>query len=124
MEEGETIFGAVYGKPYSDKTAELIDTEIKNIMDQAYIEVKELLAQHRQAVDNLKDALLKYETLDGEEVKLIIAGGKLDKPTVGDLLEAEKKNLTAAPAWKKQPEDQRIDTPADPFPKPDPGMTK
>ena len=38
-----------------------------------------------------RKALLKYETLDANDVKLIIEGGQLDKPTVGDLLAAEQK---------------------------------
>ena len=36
-------------------------------------------------------ALIKYETLDVEDVKVIIEGGTLDKPTVTDLLAAEQK---------------------------------
>ncbi len=124
LEEGENLFGAVYGKTYSDKTAELIDAEIKNIMDQAYAEVKELLDKNRDKVENLKNALMKYETLDGEEVKLIIAGQKLDKPTVGELLEAEKKNPAPKTVTrkKKQP-DPLAENPSDPLPKPDPGFS-
>ena len=33
---------------------------------------------------------MKYETLDADDVKLILEGGKLDKPTVADLLAAEQ----------------------------------
>ncbi|OPZ97533.1 MAG: ATP-dependent zinc metalloprotease FtsH [Planctomycetes bacterium ADurb.Bin412] len=114
----------MYGKTYSDKTAELIDAEIKNIMDQAYAEVKDLLDKNRDKVDNLKDALMKYETLDGEEVKLIIAGQKIDKPTVGELLEAEKKNPAPKTVTRKKKQPGPLaENPSDPLPKPDPGFS-
>jgi len=81
-------FGA--GREYSDHTAQLIDTEIKEIMDQAYGEVKELLSKYSKELEAIEESLLKYETLDGDEVEQIIAGKPLTKPTVLDLLEAEK----------------------------------
>jgi len=34
--------------------------------------------------------LLKYETLDADDVTIILDGGELDKPTVADLLAAEQ----------------------------------
>jgi hypothetical protein len=41
-------------------------------------------------LQTIADALLKYETLDAAEVKIILEGGSLNKPTVGDLLKAEQ----------------------------------
>ena len=98
--------------------------EIKNIMDRAYVEVKEIIEKNRDKIENLKDALLKYETLDGEEVKLIIAGGKLDKPTVGDLLEEEKRRQAEeSAATNKKTRKRKVsdDTP-DVIPKPEAGF--
>ncbi|MCP4708959.1 MAG: ATP-dependent zinc metalloprotease FtsH [Planctomycetes bacterium] len=77
-------------REFSDKTADLIDSEIKQLMDQNYKEVKNILEKHRDQMEAMKDALMKYETLDGDEVKQIIEGKTLDKPTVGDLLAAEQ----------------------------------
>ncbi|KPK75612.1 MAG: hypothetical protein AMJ79_10630, partial [Phycisphaerae bacterium SM23_30] len=93
------------GREYSDRTAELIDSEIKAIMDQAYEEVKQLLQKHRHQMEAIKEALLKYETLDGEEVKQIIKGESLDKPTVGDLLAAEQKRSAPPKATLEQPKE-------------------
>ncbi|MCK4601471.1 MAG: AAA family ATPase, partial [Phycisphaerae bacterium] len=76
-------------KSYSDKTAEMIDEEIKSIMDAACRETRKMLEANRQGVKNIAEALLKYETLSAEEVKDILDGKVLEKPTVGDLLEAE-----------------------------------
>jgi len=84
----------IAGKEYSDRTAELIDTEVKEIMDQAHKDIENLLKDHRQKVESIAHALLKYETLDAEEVEQLIAGKTLDKPTVDDLLEAEQAKTT------------------------------
>lgn len=91
-EAERSVFAELYGgREYSDHTAEAIDSEIKGIVDKAYLDTKQLIEKHRPQMEMLKDALMKYETLDDEEIKQIISGKKLDKPTVVDLLEAEQK---------------------------------
>lgn len=77
-------------KEYSDKTAEEIDGEVKRFMDQAYNMAKDLIQANHDKVETIANALLKYETLDAEDVKVILDGGQLDKPTVTDLLAAEQ----------------------------------
>ena len=61
-------------KEHSDKTAELIDAEVHRLIMQCYKEAKELLVSKKDELTALKDALLKYETVDGEDVKKILAG--------------------------------------------------
>jgi len=85
------------GKEYSDKTAELIDLEIKSIIDEASRASRELLEANRESVRRLSEALLKYETLSADEVRQIVAGKTLDKPTVDDLLALEQAK-TAQPS--------------------------
>lgn len=92
-EEGRGELG--WSREYSDHTAQMIDDEIKRLMDEAYMMVKQMILSHRQALEDLKDALLKYETLAGDEVKQIIAGKLLNKPTVADLLELEHRKANA-----------------------------
>ncbi|MDY7009666.1 MAG: ATP-dependent zinc metalloprotease FtsH [Planctomycetota bacterium] len=77
------------GKDYSEKTAEVIDEEIKVIMYAAYKDAGEMLQANRDKVRKLAEALLKYETLDVSDVEKIIAGETLDKPSINELLEAE-----------------------------------
>ncbi len=77
-------------KEYSNKTAETIDDEVKKITNQAYKKAKELIEANKDKVEQIAKALLKYETLDADEVKVILEGGDLDKPTVLDLLAAEQ----------------------------------
>ncbi len=81
------------GKAYSDKTAELIDNEIANLVRQAYDETKRLIQNNIDKLEALAQALLKYETLEADEVKRIIAGQPLQKPTVNDLLDNEASNV-------------------------------
>ena len=77
-------------KDYSERTAEVIDSEVKRLTDQAYKKAKELIEANKDKLENIAKALLKYETLDADEVKLILEGGVLDKPTITELLAAEQ----------------------------------
>ncbi|MHC4644514.1 MAG: ATP-dependent zinc metalloprotease FtsH [Planctomycetota bacterium] len=77
-------------KDYSEQTAETIDSEVRKTTDEAYKSAKELVAANSETLERIANALLKYETLDAEDVKLIVEGGELNKPTVSDLLAAEQ----------------------------------
>ncbi|MBC8218469.1 MAG: cell division protein FtsH, partial [Planctomycetes bacterium] len=99
-------------KDYSEKTAEAIDGEVKKITSEAYEKAKELIEANKDNLEQIAQALLKYETLDADDVKLILDGGRLDKPTVSDLLAAEQarnnKNKQPEPEQKEQ-QDQSAD---------------
>jgi len=75
---------------YSQKTAELIDKEVKTVIDEAYSKASQLVETNKDKIEAITKALLKYETLDADDVKIILDGGKLDKPTVSDLLAIEQ----------------------------------
>ncbi|MCJ7692798.1 MAG: ATP-dependent zinc metalloprotease FtsH [Sedimentisphaerales bacterium] len=77
-------------KEYSDKTAQAIDGEVRKLTDEAYSKAKDLITANKEKLQRIKNALLKYETLDAEDVKLILEGAELNKPTVSDLLAAEQ----------------------------------
>jgi cell division protease FtsH len=61
--EGEGMFlpGA---SETSQKTQELVDEEVRRLVDEAHQEVTRLLSDHREQLDGLAHALLKAETLD------------------------------------------------------------
>ena len=80
---------------YSQRTAEAIDREVKRLIDEAYTQVTDLLEDNRDKLNSLAQALLKYETLDAEEVKIILEGKELAKPTVSDLLKLEQEKAEA-----------------------------
>ena len=77
-------------KEYSDKTAELIDSEVHRIVASTYEDARRILTERATAVAALKDALLKYETVDAEDVRRILAGETITKPTVAELLASEQ----------------------------------
>jgi cell division protease FtsH len=62
-------------KEYSEKTAQAIDNEVKKITDEAYKKAKELIEKNKDELQRIANALLKYETLDADDVKLILEGG-------------------------------------------------
>ena len=98
-EPGGEMFFPGMRPEYSEKTSELIDQEVRKLIDEAYSSAHKLIENHKEQLDNLAKALLKYETLDVVDVKIIMEGGVLDKPTVTELLAAElEKNEKQEPA--------------------------
>ncbi len=76
-------------KDYSPETARIIDEEIRRIIDEAYADAERMINEHWEHVIAIADALLKYETLQKEDVDRLMRGERLDKPTIADLLHAE-----------------------------------
>ncbi|MFT5285504.1 MAG: cell division protease FtsH [Planctomycetota bacterium] len=62
------------GKDHSDEIARQIDEEVRAVINHAYEEATTLLRANHEAVENLTAALLRYETINGEEVKMLLDG--------------------------------------------------
>jgi len=84
------LFEFGMGKEFSEETTRLIDEEVKRTIDAAYADAHRLLESSRDKLEAMAQALLKYETLDGDEVRKIVAGERIDRPTVADLIAAEQ----------------------------------
>ncbi|MGN1280441.1 MAG: ATP-dependent zinc metalloprotease FtsH [Succinivibrio sp.] len=54
--------------PMSDDTAKVIDAEVTDIINSCYAKAKELLESNRDILESMKDALLKYETIDADQI--------------------------------------------------------
>ena len=67
-------------KNVSAATAELIDTEVRRIIDKAYEDCKTILTENRNQLELLGEALLEYETLTGDEIKAVINGETIVRP--------------------------------------------
>ena len=65
------------GKPYSEKTSELIDGEIKKLSDEAAKRAEEVLKANKAVLDKLAEELLKSETLEEAELEPILKSAKL-----------------------------------------------
>ncbi|MBR5193919.1 MAG: ATP-dependent zinc metalloprotease FtsH [Bacteroidaceae bacterium] len=60
-----------FSKPYSDRTAELIDDEVKNMINKQYERAKELLSQHKEGHNQLAQLLVEKEVIFAEDVERI-----------------------------------------------------
>lgn len=65
------------GKPYSEKTAELIDQEIKSLSDEAATRAESVLLANRKVLDRLASALLENETLEEKDLADLLKGTTL-----------------------------------------------
>jgi cell division protease FtsH len=73
-------WAALPRREVSPHTAELVDREIRRLVDEAHHQASEVLASHRAALDALADALLARETLEGAEIQAIVAGAATAPP--------------------------------------------
>lgn len=64
-------------KPYSEKTAEVIDAEIKKLADEAAKRAEEVLKANKTLLDKLAEELLAHETLEEAELAPILKGAKM-----------------------------------------------
>jgi len=79
-EEGGLMFDKMTReRQYSNQTAEQIDREIDDILNEATKRARSVLTANRTILDKLANELLQYETLDDEQVKTLLAGAKLPK---------------------------------------------
>ena len=65
------------GKPYSEKTAELIDEEIAQFVNEAAKRAEAVLKANHKVLDRVAEALLEKETLEEEDLKNIFEGSTL-----------------------------------------------
>ncbi len=80
-EQQESYLG--YGGPQrramAGETAQLIDAEIRKLVDGGYEQAKRLLKKHIKHLHALANALLEFETLTGDEIKQLIDGGEFKR---------------------------------------------
>ena len=65
-------------KNVSEKTASVVDEEIRIIADGVYRDAKKILKKYNKQLKVVAEALLEYETLTGEEIKLLRQGKKIN----------------------------------------------
>ncbi|MGB7404213.1 MAG: cell division protein FtsH, partial [Pacificimonas sp.] len=66
-------------KNVSERTAQMIDDEVKRIVEQGLARAEEVLKGYEDQLHKLAGALLEYETLSGDEIKTILDGGDIDR---------------------------------------------
>lgn len=65
----------------SEKTAELVDSEIRAWLDAAHMDATKHLSKNKKTVEKLANELLSRETLTGAEIREIVFGAKESKKT-------------------------------------------
>ncbi len=76
-EAGEVFLGRSAGSQHanvSGETAKMIDQEVRRIIDDCYGTAKRLLDENRDKLEMMADALMKYETIDSDQIDDIMAG--------------------------------------------------
>ncbi len=66
-------------KDYSETTAREIDDEVRRVVTEAYDKARNILTENRSALDRIAEALLLYETIDGDELKMLLEGQQLTR---------------------------------------------
>jgi len=82
-EEGEVFLGRSMGSQHSNvsgETAKQIDEEVRRIIDECYATAKKLLVENRDKLDAMAEALMKYETIDAEQIDDIMNGREPREP--------------------------------------------
>jgi cell division protease FtsH len=79
--EGEVFLGRDFSSrpDYSDETAKNIDEEIRTMVVEAYERTKALLSENMELLKRIADALVEYETLDAEDLEVLMQGGQLTR---------------------------------------------
>ena len=124
---GPRVFGHDHGQPflgrefsaepdYSDEIAREIDDEIRRIVEEAHQTAKDILVEHRRAIDRISEIILERETIDAEQFVKLLEGAS-EKEVFGEPEEEEKvPEAPAEPAKGAQREGPR------PVPRPRPGF--
>jgi cell division protease FtsH len=97
-------------KHISDDTARIIDEEVRRIVETAHSRAEELVRSHMDQLHLMADALIKYETIDGDQIDQIMEGLEPDPPedwgestpdspgTENDASDADKRPTIGGPA--------------------------
>ncbi|WP_031432823.1 ATP-dependent zinc metalloprotease FtsH [Methylomarinum vadi] len=83
-------------KPMSEKMAQIIDDEIRHVVDTNYKRAKDILTEHMDILHNMAHALMDWETIDKNQIDRLMKGEKIDPPS----------------QESKTPPEQNIETPS------------
>ncbi len=101
--EGPVFLGMqqAHSRDYSDSKAQEIDAEVFSLVKAGHDKAIEILNENMQALHNLAGALLEHETIDADEVNLMVQGGSLEamksmRDTKKEQIESNRKTVHEA----------------------------
>jgi len=113
-DEQEEVFlghSVAQHKPVSDETAHDIDSEIRAIIDRAYARAEKILKDNIDKLHTMADALMKYETIDSDQIDDIMSGKQPRPPR--DWNDSETRTPpSGGTASTGEPQDGKIGRPA------------
>jgi len=97
-----------FNKPYSEKTAELIDDEVKSLIDKAYNRAVEIIKKNKNGLIQLAELLLEKEVIFSEDLEKLFGKkkGNITKETQAMLMKSDSKSSGKKPSsgmTKKKP---------------------
>jgi len=114
-EEGEVFLGksVTQHKNLSDETAHVIDEEIRNIVDRNYARSEKILKDNMSILHAMADALIKYETIDKDQIAALMKGETPQPPKGWDDQSSDNdNNKTQSTKEDKSASDTKIGGPA------------
>ena len=113
-EEGEVFLGksVTQHKNISDETAHIIDEEIRNIVDRNYKRAENILKENIDILHSMSDALMKYETIDKDQIAALMKGETPPPPKGWDDRSDDDTSNTAKPAEEDKTSEGKIGGPA------------
>jgi len=102
----------------SEATAQMIDEEIRRIVDEAEAAARKVLQEHMDDLHALAKGLLEYETLSADDVQKLLRGETIDRGEAGDM-PGPTGRRSSVPASGKAPKGK--DSPGGLEPEPQPG---
>jgi cell division protease FtsH len=78
-------------RDYSERTAEEIDEEVRRIIDEAHTRCRSVMEAHRDKLEELANALVEVETLEGEDLQRILG------PAEGRIMPEDRPEVTVPP---------------------------
>jgi cell division protease FtsH len=67
-------------KPMSEKMAEMIDAEVRKVIDRNYQNAENILKENMDILHNMAQALMDWETIDKNQIAILLKGEKIDPP--------------------------------------------
>ncbi len=96
-----------FQKPYSEKTAELIDNEVKELLDQVYERTKQIILDNKEKLSQLAELLLEREVIFTEDVENIFGKRKFASKEQEEALYATRPQSLSQtpPPYNPQPKE-------------------
>ena len=110
-EDGEVFLGRSMAKAkhMSDDTARVIDAEVKLVIDRNYDRAKQILMDNMDVLHSMKDALMKYETIDAKQIDDLMARREVRAPS--NWHDEHGDTPSGGSATKTEPEEVKVEEP-------------